>query len=310
MKKLVVILGGGMGNQLFQYATARALQIEYQAEVKLSTYMYDNNKCSGRSLSLEPFAFFDHQMLCSKSESDKAYEKYISGVHHNCEKCTNRFLPFLLDVYRRKLARKGVIRQTRGGVYRYDKIALYSDDNVMYGGFQSPKFFDRYGGQIRKDLQIKIPPRPEKNGELLEQISSNESVCVHVRRGDFLDKEFRHLNICTKAYYENSIEYMREHLKNPVFYIFSNTSEDIEWIKENWKLQGKVVYVDNDNQDYEDLQLMSMCKHFIIANSTFSWWAQFLSDNDDKIVCAPPEWDKKYLKTSKDIYEDCWTIMR
>lgn len=307
MQKVTVILGGGLGNQMFQYAAARALQLENDVDIKLSTYLYDQNKMSGRYFSLHPFYFFTKDKLCSKNESEQAYER-LNGMGNIYEKFLIKVLPFISPIYRKWLARRGIIRSIVGGTYKYQKIKLYCEDNVMFGGFQSPKYFSKYTDEIRKDLRVKAIPK-DNNRKIIDQICSTESVCVHIRRGDFLAPEFQHLNVCTQEYYLNAMNYMKEHLNNPVFYIFSNTHEDIEWIKNNWTLSGQIYYVDENNCDYEELQIMYHCRHFIIANSTFSWWAQFLSENNDKIVCAPPIWDMEYLKDARDIYEKNWIII-
>ena len=100
-----------------------------------------------------------------------------------------------------------------------------------------------------------------------------------------------------------------EQVENPVFYVFSNSSDDINWIKENYDFSDyNVEYVDLNNPDYEELRLMYSCKHFIISNSTFSWWAQYLCENENKIVIAPSEWNRHFDDCS-GIYMPEWQVI-
>lgn len=144
----------------------------------------------------------------------------------------------------------------------------YFDDD-----FQNEKYFADYADDIRKEFQFK---------EKLQAPEGN-TVAVHVRRGDYVWHP-NHL-VCLPSYYENAVAYICERVENPVFYVFS---EDVEWCKENIKFPQPCFYVDNtDKPSSHDMQLMSLCKHNIIANSTYSWWAAWLNSNPDKIVIAP-----------------------
>ena len=93
--------------------------------------------------------------------------------------------------------------------------------------------------------------------------------------------------------YKNAVKYIKGTVDNPTFFIFSNTHDDIEWIKENYKFDMEPIYVDLSNPDYEEIRLMMSCKHFIISNSTFSWWASLLSKNEGKLIVAPKTWSNK-----------------
>ena len=101
------------------------------------------------------------------------------------------------------------------------------------------------------------------------------------------------------------IDIMKEKVKNPVFYIFS---DDIEWVKENIDFKTEVKYITGNNKNYEELRLMYTCKHFIISNSSFSWWAQYLTDNKNRITSAPSKWFRNQNQ-KVDIYEDDWILI-
>ena len=130
----------------------------------------------------------------------------------------------------------------------------------------------------------------EKNKECLSEVSNSESVAVHIRRGDYLtgDNLDNYGNICTKDYYNSAIDYIRNHVSNPFFYVFS---DEIEWVQENFDFGNvRLVNWNSGNNSFLDMQLMSLCKHQIIANSTFSWWAAWLNQNPDKLVIMPAKW--------------------
>lgn len=110
-----------------------------------------------------------------------------------------------------------------------------------------------------------------------------------------------HKDICSKKYYDEAIQIINDKVKNPIFYVFS---DDIEYVKENWKFGNNFKFIDEKNENYEDINLMRYCKHYIIANSSFSWWGQYLSENSNKIVIAPKKWYNKNNKV--DIYMENW----
>lgn len=124
-------------------------------------------------------------------------------------------------------------------------------------------------------------PLSEKNQHIADKMQQENSVAIHVRRGDF---KIAGIDMLKMSYYDKAIQYMNSHLSNPHFYIFS---DDIQWCKENFKLSDPHTFVDWNTKDYEDLHLMTQSKHNIIANSSFSWWGSFLNKNPKKIVIVP-----------------------
>lgn len=157
-------------------------------------------------------------------------------------------------------------------------------DYVFIKGYlQSYKNFKGYENYIRDYTRFK-KPLSQKNKKISDKMKKQEAVALHIRRGDYL---YNNYYLLSPAYYYRAIQYMNNHVKNPHYYIFSN---DIQWAKENLSIKEPHTFVDWNKKDYEDLQLMTYCKHFIIANSTFSWWGAFLSKNPNKIVIAPDKW--------------------
>jgi hypothetical protein len=166
---------------------------------------------------------------------------------------------------------------------------VHKSKNYHEGYFQSEKYFADCKEEIRKEFQFK---------EKLQAPEGN-AIAIHIRRGDYVKFANIHL-VCTSFYYEKAIAYIQSKVENPVFYVFS---EDIEWCKENVKVPEPCFYMDGlDKPSSHDMQLMSLCKHNVISNSSYSWWAAWLNQNADKIIVAPDRWFADGRGT--DIYTD------
>jgi hypothetical protein len=158
------------------------------------------------------------------------------------------------------------------------------------GYFQSESYFS----DCKEDILMEF----EFNEKL--QLTQNENtVSVHVRRGDYV--KLPRLLICTPSYYEKAVSYIQENIEKPVFYIFS---EDVEWVRQNISFPDNSVFMDYDPNlpSSHDMQLMGLCKHNIISNSSYSWWAAWLNRNPEKIILAPDKWDSENSRT--DLYTD------
>ena len=170
----------------------------------------------------------------------------------------------------------------------------------LKGYWQSEKYFKNAEGLIRQKLSF-----PEitdaVNKETLQRIQSSNSVSLHVRRGDYLTDG----RACTLGlnYYNAAISHLKEKTKDLVFYVFS---DDIEWARQNVR-EASTVFINGNKGDksYIDMQLMSACKHNIIANSSFSWWAAWLNNNASKIVIAPQIWMPD-MKNTRDLIPESW----
>ena len=209
-----------------------------------------------------------------------------------------------------KRAQKGVYYTYRSQTEYKTKLSK-AKDKYVFGCFQGEKNFAPIAETIRNEFEI-IAPINLENENMLSKIQSCESVCLHIRRGDYLDARWKNLQICNFEYYNDAINEILKTVKNPVFFVFSNCHEDIEWIKENYSFRNNttdkpinLVYVDLNNPDYEELRLMKSCKHFIISNSTFSWWAAYLSTFENKQVFVPARWNLS-LEDDTSIYLNEW----
>lgn len=175
---------------------------------------------------------------------------------------------------------------------------------VMMGYFCSGKFYGTHSEEIRQEL-CRPDLIPEKSRILLQRIQSCNSVCMHIRLGDYVDpqKHFREkFYVCGPEYYLTAMKKACEELQNPTFFVFTN---DVSSASQMEFLCGEdVVFVPEGNTAVEDLQLMGQCKHYILSNSTYSWWGQFLCENREKRVYAPKHWFRTEMP--EDYIEEGW----
>lgn len=291
---IYLTLGGGLGNQMFQYAFAKIISLKTNQRIVLNLYHIERDKI--RDMSLQNLSIEDIR-VCPR----------IIGYLIGCKiKLTGK-------IAKRKEKKEDWKRKrgyyTEPEVYKYIPLMddyLTKKNYYIEGGFQTPLYF----ADIRNDLirEFRISGMPEtKNREMMDRIKKTNSVCLHIRRGDYLD--FQNLNLCTYQYYLNAMRYISEKEADPVFFVFSTSHADIQWIRDNYDFSCySLVYVDLDNVDYEELRLMSECRHFIMSNSTFSWWAQYLSSEKDKIVVAPNRWNTD-LPDDDNIYMEDWHLI-
>jgi len=171
-------------------------------------------------------------------------------------------------------------------ITKYNPDIFKTRKPLVYGYWQDMRYFKGIEGEIRESFTFRNIDR--RNTEHGKEMHSCQSVSLHIRRGDYLKSTGLH--ICTPSYYDCAINYVEEHVPNPVFYVFS---DDLEW-SDNFMRERNVAYklVDyNRGRDsYKDMYLMTQCHHNIIANSSFSWWGAWLGEQRDKIVVCPNEW--------------------
>lgn len=291
---IIAKLYGGLGNQMFIYAFSRLLQDYYKEAIRLSQFelIYNEVSVTKRIYELDCFCLNKNVRLLSKKESE-LWELLLREKKKKAPEAVVDFPTY------KQLAQNGLYTSTLLYQY-YDFVSTKHKFKFIDGYFMAWKFYEAIKPILQKEFRLQIPPS-SKNKKILQEIQKCNAVCVHIRRGDYLSKDFWRTNaLCREAYYIESIKTMAKKLENPVFYIFSNTSADIQWIRNNYHFPDfKIRYIDLDNPGYEDLRLMMNCQHFILANSSFSWWAQFLCKNKEKIVIAPEIWfqqvEQRYL---------------
>lgn len=299
-------LGGGLGNQMFQYAFlyAQLKQNEiYPNCVKV--IMHRNRNEDHRDFALD---VFDTSISLDPIDEDCANISFktLALLRVLLSKCS-RVLKLDDETAQKIMGKFGIVYANR--IYEtYSSCVIKRNTKFIEGAFQSWKYFDSIREDILNEFRFKQKPS-DKCKMMMNQIIKTNAVCVHVRRGDYINSYYsRTLAVCDYEYYKKGMDYIANKVENPIFYIFTNSHQDHLWIKENYIFGYPVVNVDLENPDYEELRLMSSCKHFIISNSTFSWWAQYLAQNSSKIVIAPKRWNN-VDKDFDGIYMPNWTII-
>ncbi len=248
---IIVQLSCGMGNQMFQYALGSCLAARRADELVLYTGLYAAPE-SQRKYALDCF---------------KIKAKVVSNLDMTKD-CDLLWM----------------VREVGFGFH--PEVLAGRPRNVMLSGYwQSEGYFEEINSLLRQEFAFKNPRPAKRNAEVASRIGSTESVCVHVRRGDYLrpgDKR----GFLGLAYYQRALQAVETRLKNPAFYVFS---DDIDWCRESMQFNHSQTFVHTDSEE-EHLKLMRRCKHFIIANSTFSWWGAWLNPGPDKCVTAPSGW--------------------
>ena len=304
MRKIVLRLEGGLGNQLFQYAFARVIQEKYGGQIVFDLHTY--NKDNQRKLSLDNF-YLNNQVRIKNESSLNIFLYLLLKIH---SKIFSLILKKSISHKKNRvkiLAFFGIFKQEDAVYFNYLYPSLFPVKYIS-GNWMSEKFFFHIRSILKEELKIKTESS-EYSKKIILQLRNENSVCVHIRRGDYTNSTWSSkLLVCDFNYYEKSLNFLNISLETPVFYIFSNNSEDIQWIKENYKFSLPVSYIDLKNQDFEELRLMMNCKHFILSNSSFSWWASYLSENKNKQIVAPSKWNTG-IWDMRDIYLTSWHII-
>ena len=285
---------GGLGNQMFEYAFARNMQLMGNDELYIDIGAYDTYKIRNYDLDKLNVKYTRYQ---SKGLKFK-FIRLLQIAYHCIHKISKSvFGNFYLG------RRVYEILCSFGLVFNFD-FCFYETKNVkhknkyVYGYFQSERYFLDNKEQICSELKVK-GPIPEKHQALYEEIKNNNSVGVSIRVGEDYSKDSL-IYVCTPEYFYSSMRKISERIENPVFYIFSDLPDVV---KKTFEFPFPVVYVENVNA-IESLRLLYTCKHFVISNSSFSWWGSYLSDNKDKLVYAPAHFSTNRKLKDDDIFFD------
>jgi hypothetical protein len=290
MNKIFLLCDGGLGNQLFEYAFGRTLALRSGGELVLDPW----EVTSGRSRPLELHRFnikarlvnrVEH-ILCRLVDSQR-----LSSASRLIRKIAPGLLP-------------KVVRKKKHG---FDPRLLEQEGSLFLDGWwQSELYFRDHRQAILSELSFRTPPSAE-NQKWLERIAACNAVCVHVRRGDYVSDPFalKNFGLCGLDYYKAAIALIQQRVPDPTYFIFS---DDPEWTRQNLPVPEPRHFITHNCNiaDYEDLRLMSACSHFVIANSTFSWWGAWLSTHPGKIVVAPQRWFVNESVSSQDIIPESW----
>lgn len=302
-------MSGRLGNQMFQYATMYAFSKENNDnDIALNFNHLENEtfiddlksfQADYRTVQKEPTLNITQSVLLSfvKTVSliiNRLYAKDVTKRLQKISTLDNRLFK----------------RFMKHGIYHVEQgyIPLQKSRNknkIFIGCFESAQYFDKYRNDILQQFTPKQPPL-QSNNKIYSAINKTQSVCITIRRGDFVDNASlkKRQYVCTPEYFYRAIKEIQDRIKDPSFFIFS---DDINWVKNNMIFPTGTIFENGNNPVWEKLRMMYSCKHFIISNSSFSWWAQYLSRNQSKIVIAPTRWKNGYQ--NKDIFQPNWILV-
>ena len=263
---IIVKLGGGLGNQIFQYACGRRLALKNNDILKLDIEAY-----SEKNPRLYGLGHFN------------IVENFASSVE-----IKNLRLPYGLVSRCIRSFRARILRKFNIG---FDpKILDLKGDIYLEGFWKNESYFFDINELIRKELTLRNPFSPAAQDALNKIFGEINPVSIHVRRGDYVSVAgtARYHGVCSPEYYRDALIYLCKRTKISRLFIFS---DDIEWVKKNMTFNLPFTFVSKVSiPDYEELLLMSYCKHNIIANSSYSWWASYINSNPNKLVVYPSKW--------------------
>ncbi len=273
---VIVKVMGGLGNQMFQYAFAKNIQLQYGYHVKLDFSYYDNIPV--KDTIRVPYV----KRLVSQDEVASAAE--CKMWEKSDRRICNRILK-KLNIYK-----KHVLYEKEGIV----DASNVMDDCQLIGYWQSERFFDLNRDAIAERFDFSQWNLSEESAKWEKIIKEDENaVSIHVRGGDYLLPENDRIfgGICTQTYYENAIEAVQKKMPDAKFYLFTNA---VEWVKTHFILPWEKIRIVSDQayarEDWEEMYLMSICKGNILANSSYSWWGAWLNRNENKLVVSPTYW--------------------
>ncbi len=280
---VIVKIWGGLGNQLFQYCFGRYLASKMGTEVKYDIQITNRlNSFTQRDLAVSCFNI--HLQVASEAEIN-AFKYFRSIQLARLERKIAQQFPSLL---RRHIVEPNQPRP-------FGAVPL-RDDCYYEGYWQSYRYLEGIEELVRQELTLKNDVASPARA-MLEQIQAGTSVSIHVRRGDYLHNKYFYT--CSPAYYQKAMAMFAG--SGTRFFIFT---DDESWCRQHFPNEDCTIVTGNEH--FEDLYLMSQCRHHIIANSTFSWWAAWLTDRTEKRVVAPQNWNRRYTEEKIELLPPKW----
>ena len=269
----------GLGNQLFQYAYARAVQLRNNEDVRL---------CALHGRGKRTFRQYELDKLAITLSRDKTFERIAEYVD------SHQKVRELVEMISGLSGVNGYIEEQ--DVQYKEELKFLKGNYYVSGWLQNEKYFKEYEDIIRKEIRPKKKIKISK--ELKYILDNKETVSVHIRRGDF--KKYN--NLLSMDYYKKALDLIETQVENAYYVVFS---DNLDWVKKCMQFDKDVYFVNEDKklEDYEELFVMSKCKHNIVANSTFSWWGAWLNTNINKIVIGPEHW---FARSKLNIMPESW----
>lgn len=265
---VIAIVKGGLGNQLFIYASARALALRTGRALYLDTKRGYTNDSYGRSYRLDRLPIVAETM-----PEEWRVAPTLRHPRHKIIRAWNKSLP--------RNQRSYIAERRHEPVTQLTTLQPHRERITLLGYWQDEGYFADFATKVRAEL---TPPMPadEKNRMLGEKLAASESVFIHFRR-------VRYEQLLGRDYYQAAIDAAHARLSQPRFFLFG---DELNWPRQNLDFHCSSVELVTQNSDDElaDLWLMSRCRHAIVANSSFSWWGAWLGDTTtERVVFAPTQ---------------------
>jgi hypothetical protein len=271
---IITKLIGGLGNQMFQYAVGRHLAIINRTELYLD--ISDYAQYPDRYYALD----------CFNIKAQVATEQVLEDFRSYPDKLTA-----LQRLWQYRLLGHRHIEQSEPHFHFSENIIRQYNSSVYLSGYwQTEQYFKAIEATVRQDFRFAKPMNPLTE-QAAGQIMGTGAVSIHIRRGDFVTNQTSNQfhGVCDLGYYQQSIDFIANKITSPTFFIFS---DEPDWVAENLKIDYPCHLIGHNqgSDSYQDLYLMSLCQHHIIANSSFSWWGAWLNPSPSKLVIAPKFW--------------------
>lgn len=290
---VIVTLKGGLGNQMFQYAAGLRLAKRHGTKLKIDMSWYSKHQSPDspalREYELDCFSF-------KPSFASRADLARIDTPPHSLKR----------RAYRKVAGPIKLFREAETADF-FPEVLRAPNNSCLEGFWQSEEYFKDIEKFVRKDFTFSSPLNG-KNRAIAEEIKKAMSVSLHVRRGDYVshpDLAAMH-GMANLDYYKAAIKRLAAKIPDPHFFIIS---DDPEWCKKNIKLDFQTTYIDHNTRGFEDMRLMSLCKHHIIANSSFSWWGAWLDSKPDALVYAPKKWFNDPKMSTEKRFPKSWITL-
>jgi hypothetical protein len=285
---VITKLIGGLGNQLFQYACGRRLAHQWNVPLRLDVSGFSEYTLRNYGLN-----HFNVHADFAPSNERRSFPPVSPG---------RAVRQKLLSLIRPQATLRFVEPH-----FHFTPTVLSARPPVYLQGYwQSDKYFRDISSLIREEFRVVTPP-DHANQHMSHAIQGCNAVSVHVRRGDYVSNAVTNSihGICGINYYRRAVEYIKNSVSTPRFFVFS---DDPIWSNANLAFDWDAIFVSHNqaDKDYEDLRLMTLCQHHIIANSTFSWWGAWLGSNPQKIVIAPRHWFNTAARDTRDLIPAGW----
>jgi hypothetical protein len=293
--RVIVRQTSGLGNQLFQYAAGKFVAKKFGGELHIAAQLPQLQQSHGH---LRPF-LLSRFAISAKVNSISTYDRVLLT--------TRPSLAWYADVLRSALNIQ-VIREAPQCQFKYPEFRVSRSSKVVYlvGYWQAYQLVDGVEAELRSELLL----RDDLSGRNLEVAgligAAKTPVSVHLRRGDYA-KVFGASSMLSSEYYDRAVRYMRDRFEDPTFFVFSDDSA----YARNWAAahESCIVVDHNDAESaHEDMRLMSLCRHHIIANSSFSWWGAWMNTRQDKQILAPTRWLPDIATRDRDIAPPGWVL--